>query len=76
MIPRVDVDYDPTRTVVCAWSLPAALAGDIERRALEGGIEPEELVRDLFLRHLPEFVADALEDTLALLQEHEEADTS
>ena len=68
MIPRVRIEDNPARPVVCSWSLPAGLAADIERRASEGGIEPEQLVRELFLTHLPEFVADALADTLGELR--------
>jgi hypothetical protein len=66
-MPRVNVAYDPERPVLCSWSLPTALAAEIEQRAAAGGIEPQELVRDLFLAHLPEFVADSLAETLALL---------
>jgi hypothetical protein len=54
--------------VICSWSLPATLAADIERRASDVGVDPEQLVRDLFLAHLPEFVADALGDTLRELR--------
>ena len=45
---------------------------DIARQAELSGVEPEELVRDLFLRHLPEFVADALAETLTRLRDQEE----
>jgi hypothetical protein len=76
VIPRVRNEYDPARPVICSWSLPAALAADIERRASEGGIEAEQLVRELFLAHLPEFVADALADTLAELRGVEGVDSS
>lgn len=67
-MPRVNTSYDPTRPVVCAWSLPAALVADIERRAAAIGVDPEQLVRQLFLAYLPEFVANALGDTLAELR--------
>jgi hypothetical protein len=75
MTPRVNIAYHPAQPVVCTWSLPAALASEIERRAAEGGIEPQELVRNLFLAHLPEFVADALSDTLAELRREEGGDS-
>ena len=45
--------------------LAVALAEEIAERAKAEGIPPEQLVRDLFLAHLPEFVADALSDTLS-----------
>jgi hypothetical protein len=66
--PRVNASYDPARGVVCSWSLPVALAQDISERAEAGGIDAEQLVRELFLAHLPEFVADSLAETLALLR--------
>lgn len=68
MNPRVNPGYDPGRIVACTWSLPASLADDIARRAELEGIDPQELVRELFLQHLPEFVADALDETLTHLR--------
>ena len=45
-----------------------ALAEQIERQAEQDGVDPQELVRELFLRPLPEFVAYALGDALAHLR--------
>ena len=61
-------DHTPDRLVVCTWSLPDALAEDIVSRSRARGVEPEELVRELFLAYLPEFVADALSETLGKLR--------
>jgi hypothetical protein len=59
--------------------LSKALAHDIARSADLQGIDPQELVRELFLQHLPEFVADALAETLTNLRSNsgaEEVDSS
>jgi hypothetical protein len=74
VIPRVNIAYDPARPVVCSWSLPSALAEEIDQRAQTQGIDPEQLVRDLFLAHLPEFVADALGETLEALRKAGQAE--
>ncbi len=51
-----------------AGSFPAALAESILAGAQELSVDPLELVRELFLTSLPEFVAVALGDTLDQLR--------